>query len=271
MSHLRCPLCGKNAPLSTFNPSELDSDLTVASFSGLGRARGFAKVDEYSVLGDDELSPIVADRALALCKMFLDAGTLTPESIIDGLGLKPTAKSKELPSQPPPKVIYVRSRSRDAELERALKTIEEQEKEITIKEMIDTVLHKFIKYYPFVQINEDEDPWTITINYYDEECFKKLYVLYRPLKLDMQKRLRKRLKTINPSVKVLLERFTEKPKKTLSEISLEIDPRWVLADFNLESKAPPSERPTADDNVIPTSADTKKREKTLSEQMLEYE
>jgi hypothetical protein len=270
MSHLRCPLCGKNAPLSTFNPSELDSDLSVARFSGLGRGRGFAKVAEYSVLGDDELSPIVADRALALCKMFLDAGTLTAESIIDGLGLKQRAKS-ELPSHPPAKVIYVPLRSNDAELARALETIEEQKKELAIKEFLDKVLLNFIKYYPSAIIYEEEDPWTITINQYDEKCYKILYVLYRPLKLDMQKRLRKRLKTINPLVEVLLERFTEKPKKTLSEISLEINPGWVLADFNLESKVPTSERPTADDNVIPTSADTTKREKTLSEQMLEYE
>jgi hypothetical protein len=76
----------------------------------------------------------------------------------------------------------------------------------------------------------------------------------------MQKRLLKRLKTINPSLKALLETFTEKPKKTVSEIMLEIDPNWVLAKFNLESKAPTSERSTAHDNVALTStADITKR------------
>ena len=62
MSHLVCPLCGKNAPLSTLNPEAIDLDVKVVSFKGLGYGKGFAKSEEHSILGDDLYSPMLARR-----------------------------------------------------------------------------------------------------------------------------------------------------------------------------------------------------------------
>jgi hypothetical protein len=72
MSHLVCPLCGKNAPLSTLNPENLPFDLKLVSFKGLGREMGFAKSEEVSIMGDEEFTPIIADRIDLLYKFFVE-------------------------------------------------------------------------------------------------------------------------------------------------------------------------------------------------------
>lgn len=94
MSHLVCPLCGKNAPLSTLNPDNLDLDLKVVSFRGLGRGKGFAKAEEHSVLGDEEISPMIARRTLQLSHMFIDAGVLKRADVIEALSTEKLKDSK---------------------------------------------------------------------------------------------------------------------------------------------------------------------------------
>jgi hypothetical protein len=72
MSHLVCPLCGKYAALSKLNPDLLDLDIKVVSFRGLGRGRGFDIGEPYSILGDDEYTPIIADKIEKLYNMLID-------------------------------------------------------------------------------------------------------------------------------------------------------------------------------------------------------
>ncbi|MGD0803673.1 MAG: hypothetical protein ABSA11_06330 [Candidatus Bathyarchaeia archaeon] len=87
MSHLVCPLCGKYAALSTLNPDAIDLDLKVISFRSLGRPKGFAKGESYSILGDTEITPIIANRVAQLYNMFINSGNLVDisGSIIDEL------------------------------------------------------------------------------------------------------------------------------------------------------------------------------------------
>lgn len=92
MSHFVCPLCGKNAPLSKFDPSSLDLDLKIVSFKGLGRGLGFEKSDEVSVLGDDKITPVVADRVVDLCKMLVDEGAIDWRDLCDRLEIKEKLK-----------------------------------------------------------------------------------------------------------------------------------------------------------------------------------
>jgi hypothetical protein len=87
MSHIICPLCGKNSPMSTFNPEALDLDLRACNFKGLGQSYGFHKVDEHSVLGDDIYSKPVSRRVLSLTKMFLDNNILDIGEIMQTLGI----------------------------------------------------------------------------------------------------------------------------------------------------------------------------------------
>lgn len=96
MSHLVCPLCGKNAPLSTLDPVGLDLDIRVVSFKGLGRGRGFEKAEEHSILGDEEYSPALANRSLQLCRMFIEAGVLerdVVEKMLDISSIKNTDRN----------------------------------------------------------------------------------------------------------------------------------------------------------------------------------
>jgi uncharacterized FlaG/YvyC family protein len=87
MSHLVCPLCGKNAPLSKFDPEYLDLDISLVSFRGLGRGRGFEVADRVSVLGDDDITPKVLNRVVEICKMFISEGIIDPVSLSNNLGL----------------------------------------------------------------------------------------------------------------------------------------------------------------------------------------
>ena len=97
MSHLVCPLCGKNAPLSTFNPESLDLDLKLVSFKGLGRGKGFMVSEEFSVLDEPYLSGIVSERVLALCKIFFDRGVIDATSLMHKLNMQtqPVTSSKD--------------------------------------------------------------------------------------------------------------------------------------------------------------------------------
>jgi hypothetical protein len=87
MSHLVCPLCGKNAPLSTLNPSVLDLDIKVVRFQGLGRGKGFKVSEEWSILGDDQVTPLIAERIVELCGMLVNNGVLNRDVIAAGLGI----------------------------------------------------------------------------------------------------------------------------------------------------------------------------------------
>ena len=91
MSHLVCPLCGKNAPLSTLDPENLPFDLKTVSFRGLGRGRGFAKSEEISIMDDDEYAPVIAKRIEKLYHFFVEQGLIVAPMIIhdDKLYLKP--------------------------------------------------------------------------------------------------------------------------------------------------------------------------------------
>ena len=88
MSHLACPLCGKNAPLTSFDPENLDLDVSLTSFIGLGRGKGFTTSEKISILGDDTYSPMIADRIINLLKMFLNEDVISKEKILERLELE---------------------------------------------------------------------------------------------------------------------------------------------------------------------------------------
>jgi hypothetical protein len=67
--------------LSTLNPDALDLDLKVVSFRGLGRGNGFAKGEAYSILGDDEVTPIIVNRIVKLYYMLINNGNLVDFSV----------------------------------------------------------------------------------------------------------------------------------------------------------------------------------------------
>ena len=62
MSHLVCPLCGRFASLRHFDPSHFEPDIFAVQVTGLGRGRGFATSQTFSVLGEKAITDPIAKR-----------------------------------------------------------------------------------------------------------------------------------------------------------------------------------------------------------------
>lgn len=87
MSHLICPMCGLKISLKIFDPQGLDLDINLVNLRGRGRGLGFEVSDMTSVLGDDEVTPLIVERVLSLSKLFVDRGLLSREALRRRLGL----------------------------------------------------------------------------------------------------------------------------------------------------------------------------------------
>jgi hypothetical protein len=59
----------------------------VASFTGKGRGQGFEKTDEYSVLGDSEITPRISERIIGLLNLYLKEEIITEDYLLDKLNL----------------------------------------------------------------------------------------------------------------------------------------------------------------------------------------
>ena len=81
MSLLVCPLCGKSNSVDLFDPSDYALDIYVYDVRGLGRGRGFDRGPQRSILGDDEITPIIKDRVLDIVQMLIDNSCLTSEEL----------------------------------------------------------------------------------------------------------------------------------------------------------------------------------------------
>ena len=78
MTQLVCPLCGRFVALSIFDPSRFEPDIFAVNVKGLGRGRGFAVSETFSVLGDQEIMGLIADRCREI--LGLIEGKVVPTS-----------------------------------------------------------------------------------------------------------------------------------------------------------------------------------------------
>jgi hypothetical protein len=69
LDSLLCPLCGRRVSLRIFNPSRFEDDILAVTVTGLGRGRGFAEINRYSVLGDPDITVPIANRCKKILKM----------------------------------------------------------------------------------------------------------------------------------------------------------------------------------------------------------
>jgi len=90
MSQLQCPICGKYTPISNFDPSNFDDDIYAATFTGLGRGRGFAITSKYSVLDDPTITGLIADRCHRI-QGLISGGSALP--VEEGNALRATLES----------------------------------------------------------------------------------------------------------------------------------------------------------------------------------
>ena len=62
MTQLVCPLCGRHLSLAKYDPSGYDDDVYGVEVTGLGRGRGFAVSERYSLLSDEAVMDVIKAR-----------------------------------------------------------------------------------------------------------------------------------------------------------------------------------------------------------------
>jgi len=78
LTSLVCPLCGRHVALSIFDPSRFEPDIFAVNVKGLGYGRGFAISETFSVLGDQEITDLIAERCRKI--LGLIEGKVVPTS-----------------------------------------------------------------------------------------------------------------------------------------------------------------------------------------------
>ena len=78
MSQLACPLCGRFVSLKGFDPSKFELDIYAVNRVGLGRGRGWAVSEIFSVLGDSAITAPIAER----CRVIL--GLIEGKKVLSG-------------------------------------------------------------------------------------------------------------------------------------------------------------------------------------------
>jgi len=66
MSQFICPVCGKFVSVAYYDPSEFVDDVLLVKVKGLGRGKGVAIVDTYSLLDSEETQLLEQIRARIL-------------------------------------------------------------------------------------------------------------------------------------------------------------------------------------------------------------
>ncbi len=228
MTHLVCPLCGRYAPLSTLNPDILELDLKVASFRGLGRRRGFAIRDVYSVLGDSEYTPIIANRVKKLYHMFIDCGALietVDSSIIDQLN-----KCNELRRELTSKKYKISS------LNKKIVDKDKEIEEIEIRSHIDYIILESLKFPKSEKLKYDDDNYYIVIT---QETFALnlfLFFMMQEIPDQLKRKLLLHINTDNfPIMKIILKNV---PKKRTVADELAGDTQWGFKGLNYTGQDP---------------------------------
>ena len=116
MTQLVCPLCGRFVGLEYFDPRHFEDDIYAVEVRGLGRGRGFEVVSRESVLDDDRITGLIADR----CHRIL--------GLIEGEGGLPTGEVDSLKATLESWIKYARR------LEVENKTLREENEELSEEE-----------------------------------------------------------------------------------------------------------------------------------------
>lgn len=246
MSHLACPLCGKNAPLTSLDPENLDLDLSLISFIGLGRGKGFTISEKISILGDDTYSPMIADRIINLLKMFLNEDVINKEKLLTRLELENiilqsgkfvTKLQYELAQKKLNDIIRESNviRRNIISLSLDLKKKEEELKtERMVEKILGLIIDRSIKINMDIEISEDKNmPYIITINEIDSEDLNWFLDLSKKLEDDIREQLKLRVKGKDLETQILLEQSLFKKKKYFSERILELEPADILEKFRI--------------------------------------
>lgn len=234
MSHVRCPLCGKDSFISNFNPDELDLDIYVRSFVGLGYRGGFAPTPDESVLGDDEFTPKIRNRCIDLLNLFVERGIISRRELALLLRMGVPVKGSD---ETVPYEDFIRMRSQILEAkDKRISMLESQVRAARggvsmlpfedLKTRYDKLVYNHIvkrkieKILKYLHENLDskiilgEDDWKLELSESIPEVFiylcKKLYELNK-MERNM---LQKRITTDCVEFMIIFQMFKNKPTIT---------------------------------------------------------
>jgi hypothetical protein len=212
MSHFACPLCGKNAPISTYRPEELDLDLQVVQYGSRGRG-GIYVACKNSILGeDDELNSLVASRSLKIVEMFIDASVLTKDEVRRQLGL----------DQPNNSMIVQLMGERDKYMRWAISAedeLDEMRKKEEQDKNIRRLLHELAELCKCeAKFNDDHEPtvWVEEI----EPDYTKLIEWFTSLRIEDQTKLLSKVKTESSMIEAILNALARFPKRKKTQEEL---------------------------------------------------
>jgi hypothetical protein len=213
MSHIRCPLCGKDSAISTFNPEDLDRDIYIRQVSGLGYGGGFDFGPDESVLGDEIFTPKVMDRCIDLLILCMECGIITSrelavklrmgeplhgtdkfvpyEDIMHALFQQITAHKNQDTSQ---KIQLSTTSNVNMQFE-ALKTnYNKLVYDLEVKRKIDGILI-YLHNKLDSKIVYEEDDWVLEVDKYDPVIFPDLCKKLYRLTINERDMLKNRVKT----------------------------------------------------------------------------
>ncbi|MGD0804302.1 MAG: hypothetical protein ABSA11_09540 [Candidatus Bathyarchaeia archaeon] len=154
MSHLICPLCGLNVPLSKLERGNFPIDLKTISFRNLGYRKGFGVSEIVSIMGDGEITPIIAARVKKLHDYFVEHGEIdTPLRLINESHLKQCNEYEEQLSK---------SNTYNMSLKTKLEKIEEEYEQ---DRQVDYIIRESLSIdNARQQLIVDEHGWKLTIS-----------------------------------------------------------------------------------------------------------
>lgn len=251
MSHVRCPMCGKDSASTSFNPENLDVDIYVRQAIGLGRGKGFSFGPDETVLGDDHYTPKVMDRCMELLKAGIEKGSVTRREIASHLKIGAPIQGTEdvIPYEDVQELLLKQNHAlqvKNASLERQVSTArsgvslsqhmqlreryEKLESYIWAKKKTDEVL-LFLHRVLDSKIAYKRDDWILEVYEYDPTIYtylcKELYASSREERDMLQNRMITadveydvifRILKGEPTIKSVLDRLTKRPGKLYYQI-----------------------------------------------------
>ncbi|MCK5643722.1 MAG: hypothetical protein KAJ19_23175 [Gammaproteobacteria bacterium] len=213
MSHIRCPMCGKDSAFSTFDPENLDVDIYIRQVTGLGRGRGFSPGPDESVFGDDHYTPKVMDKCMELLKAGIEKGSVTWREIARQLkmGVPKQGTEDVIPYEDVLKALLKQNnalQTKTTSLERQISTArsgvslfeheqlreryEKLESNVRAKKKTDEVL-RFLHSVLDSEIAFEGDDWILEIYEYDPLIYaylcKELYTMSKEERDLLQSRI----------------------------------------------------------------------------------
>jgi hypothetical protein len=241
MSHLRCPLCGKNAYLESWDPENYFNDIRVTSFTGLGFGLGFKKTEEYSVLGDEDVTPRIVNRMINFLAFLIEEEIINPDTLIKRFNLEKIIVEKgnyiksELHKTLLDNYFLLRKEyeiksvildSFKGAYHEAREKLEKYEKDKKNNERVRQILHWLYKNSNAALIFDEELDYIIMIKSVEPDIIDKLEKIRMETSEDVKKILRKRIKSSSAEINVILEEFVLKKTISISEklLNLQLKP-----------------------------------------------